>query len=344
MRPFNEDRTWGGKQKKEYILGKNGEKIYDKKKRQYKCKSVSSTDWNEQTKAEGWREAWAKSVNEVLERAGSEERIDHRSYERQGIDQIPTVHMGVAASQMERRGIKTERGNRNRIIEITNKQLRQLRARIKHLENWLKQEQQNTEPPTLADIIAKILDKPENQTAWQKERLRYAENVLVYLQENNVADLQHLHEIVKGMYSRQRNVGGNLRVTETRLKLLEEHIYQYGAYFKYKEFYDKYKQLKPKKQPQYYENNRMEISLFEMAKRHFDKHLDGEKKLPLKAWKDERDKLTAEKNALYRGYYKLKDDVQKAETVKRNVESILRMDRPQKQRPPQERGRDIGGR
>lgn len=44
VRPFNEDRSWGSKQKKEYILNENGEKIYDKKKRQYKCKSVPTTD------------------------------------------------------------------------------------------------------------------------------------------------------------------------------------------------------------------------------------------------------------------------------------------------------------
>lgn len=47
VRPFNEDRSWGSKQKKEYILDENGEKIYDKKKHQYKCKSVPTTDWND---------------------------------------------------------------------------------------------------------------------------------------------------------------------------------------------------------------------------------------------------------------------------------------------------------
>ena len=52
MRPFNVDKSWGDKQRKEYILDKNDEKIYDPKKRQYKCKSVPTTDWNEQTKAE----------------------------------------------------------------------------------------------------------------------------------------------------------------------------------------------------------------------------------------------------------------------------------------------------
>ena len=36
--------------------------------------------------------------------------VDHRSYKRQGIDKIPSVHMGPAASQMEKRGIRTDKG------------------------------------------------------------------------------------------------------------------------------------------------------------------------------------------------------------------------------------------
>lgn len=52
MRPIEQGATWGAKQKKEYILDRNGNKIYDRKKRQYKCKSVPATDWNEQIKAE----------------------------------------------------------------------------------------------------------------------------------------------------------------------------------------------------------------------------------------------------------------------------------------------------
>ena len=151
MRPFDERSAWGAKQKKEYILDKDGNKIYDPKKRQYKCKSIPATDWNEQTKAEEWRAAWARLCNQTLEQYGYAERIDHRSYERQGIDQIPTVHLGVAASAMEKRGIRTERGDLNREIEVTNQRLRQLKARISKLQDWLKEEQENTESPTLAD-------------------------------------------------------------------------------------------------------------------------------------------------------------------------------------------------
>lgn len=51
------------------------------------------------------REAWAAKVNEVLDDAGSEERIDHRSHRERGIDKIPQKKIGVAAMNMHRRGV-----------------------------------------------------------------------------------------------------------------------------------------------------------------------------------------------------------------------------------------------
>ena len=88
---------------------------------------------------------------------------NNRSYARQGIDQIPTVHLGVAAFQMEKRGIRTERGNINREIEVTNSQIRQLKARINKLKNWLKEEAENAAPPTLADVFESMLNKKQQQ-------------------------------------------------------------------------------------------------------------------------------------------------------------------------------------
>ncbi len=67
MRPFDENGEWGAKQKKEYILNReDGNKIYDRKKCQYKCKSVPATDWNDQTKAGEW---WAACHAEKAHRA-----------------------------------------------------------------------------------------------------------------------------------------------------------------------------------------------------------------------------------------------------------------------------------
>ena len=66
--------------------------------------------------------------------------VDHRSYKRRGIDKIPSVHLGPAASQMEKRGIRTGKGEVNRQIAADNKLLKEIKARITRLYNWSKAE------------------------------------------------------------------------------------------------------------------------------------------------------------------------------------------------------------
>ena len=138
MRPFEQDGTWGAKSRKEYVLDNNGERVKLKNGNFKTCK-VDLMNWNEPTKAEEWRAAWAQSVNAVLEKQNIPERVDHRSYERQGIEQVPTVHMGVATTQMEKRGIITERGNMNRVIASINQKMRQLWNMIVALKDRLKE-------------------------------------------------------------------------------------------------------------------------------------------------------------------------------------------------------------
>ncbi len=238
MRPFDERGEWGAKQKKEYILDGDGNKIYDRKKRQYKCKSVPATDWNDQSKAEEWRAAWAQICNQHLEQNGHAERIDHRSYKRQGIDQIPTVHLGVAASAMEKRGIRTERGDLNREIEVTNQKLRQLKARISKLQNWLKEEQENNEPPTLADYIQSILSRKAQagKSGYSQSlyNLKDAAKMLNFLQQNQIQDMVGLDEKFKSMIGEQLDIQGKLKPVERRLATLKKHIEQSDIYFKYR--------------------------------------------------------------------------------------------------------------
>ena len=64
--------------------------------------------------------------------------MDHRSYLRQGIEQIPTIHLGVSAPQMEKKGIATDRGNINREIKHQNMILREISRRIKALLSWIR--------------------------------------------------------------------------------------------------------------------------------------------------------------------------------------------------------------
>lgn len=328
MRPIEKNGTWGAKQKKEYVLDKDGNKIYDPKKWQYKCKSIPATDWNEQSKAEEWREAWAEICNQFLEQNGHAERIDHRSYERQGIDQIPTVHLGVAAFQMEKRGIRTERGNRNREIEVTNQRLRQLKARISKLQNWLKEEAVNDKPPTLAEVIQGILSRRE-QTGKPSyystvNNLKAASKMFNFLTANSIEDMAGLEEKVKEMYGEQRGIAEKLKPIDRRLKALDEHISNAEKFFQYRDIYRQYKQQKPKKQETFYEAHRMELTHYEAAVHYLNEVMNGKTGIPVKAWKAEQERLTAEREQLSRRYSTLKDEVKEIEQIHRNVYSILR--------------------
>src|SRR5580704_19682562 len=61
-------------------------------------------EWNDKDLLIHWRESWAGAVNGALEKAGRDERVDHRSLKDRGIDQIPEPKIGVAATAMKRRG------------------------------------------------------------------------------------------------------------------------------------------------------------------------------------------------------------------------------------------------
>lgn len=68
--------------------------------------------WNERGKAEEWRSAVASMVNGALGAAGRAERVDHRSYARQGAERVPTLHEGPAAFAIERRARRRQERER----------------------------------------------------------------------------------------------------------------------------------------------------------------------------------------------------------------------------------------
>lgn len=103
------------------------------KSTRYGRQNPISERWNSEEQLTAWREAWADVSNRYLERAGREERIDHRSNAARGLDEIPTIHEGVTAQALERKGIISDRCEINRQIKTENALLRELKAEIKKL-------------------------------------------------------------------------------------------------------------------------------------------------------------------------------------------------------------------
>ena len=119
IRPILPDGSWGSKQRREYLLDEHGERIRDEAGN-YVFNAVPTTDWGSPDTLEHWRQAWAELCNAKFAEKGLDCRIDHRSYERQGVEQLPTVHEGPTVKAMEQKGIRTDKGDLNRWIRKTN--------------------------------------------------------------------------------------------------------------------------------------------------------------------------------------------------------------------------------
>lgn len=180
IRPIEQNGKWGLKQRREYVLDENGNRIPDGKG-DYVFNAVPTTDWGSAETLEFWREQWAVMCNAKFEEKGLEVRIDHRSYERQGIELLPTVHEGPTVRAMEKKGIKTEKGEFNRWIRATNAFIRNLRKNLSALLESIKE-------------IKAELDKPQSDhVIIPLQRYFDMRNAKAYSQKAKVSNLKELN-------------------------------------------------------------------------------------------------------------------------------------------------------
>ena len=154
VRALDEQGQWLPKKRKEYILDAQGNKQYNPKKKTYKFKTVTTTDWNERENMELWRSQWSQICNQALEKKGLPDRIDHRSYARQGVSKAPTIHLGYVTSDMEKKGKQSRRGAINRDVASGNALIKE----IPRLEQELDKLGHQAAPPAAEDIAKSMVD------------------------------------------------------------------------------------------------------------------------------------------------------------------------------------------
>ena len=337
IRPIKENGKWGAKCRKVYDLDGQGQRIPDSKGG-WKNHREDTTDWNQRGNAEKWRAAWAAYTNRALEAAGRPERIDHRSYKRQGVDKIPSVHMGPAASQMERRGIQTQKGNINREIAADNKLLKEIKARITRLYNWSKE--QSAQPQDQESIID-FLFQARQDTAPTSQYARVKalkENVALFnfLQANGISSMPELYEKVSAMNSGYYDLRGKIVKAERRLSVLDERLEMWTQYQKYKSVRQKLDKVAPAKREQFAQRHSADLALFDAAVRYLDTLKASGESITPKAWRAETAKLIAEKDADYLKMRDMREDIKAVETLKKTAERLAREGQPQR-REEQER-------
>ena len=298
MRPLDEKGAWLPKSKKEYVLDENGEKIRLPSGR-YKTRKVDLVDWNNRENAEVWRRAWADLANEFLERNDCPERIDHRSYERQGIEQIPTVHVGVSATQMEKKGIVTERGELNRNIKAANRILREIRRLVRGLKDWiaelkerkaalleaLAEARAQASEPTIPQLLARYMEqRGEERADWtSKGKLKGAvsdfnkvQAAMEFLRQKEISTVETLDRQLDGISETAVAIRDSMRKAERRIKDIDTLLSHIENYEKYKPVYREYAAIGWKKQKEKFEEaHRGELDAYRAAARYVKAHLPG---------------------------------------------------------------------
>jgi len=320
IRPLNEDGTWGKKQKREYVLDEYGKRIPDGDG-DYMFNAVPTTDWGRPETLEHWREAWARLCNEKFKEKQIADRIDHRSYERQGVDQIPTVHEGPHVRQMEAKGILTERGDLNRWIRQTNrmaagirKMLAELTARIKEIAAILTAPQEKT----LSQIVMDYYDE-RNKGAWSRTarigNLKSMSQMVNFLRQHNLRTVEDLEKRKDSLQTKLDEKQESAKAAEARMKEISELLRMVDIYQENKDIYDKWYNTKfTLTKNKIKADHEKEIQKFQMAARKLKPHFrDG--KLPITKWRNELE-------ALEQQYEKDKAEINAIKTEARSLTQI----------------------
>ena len=227
IRPLDEGGKWGKKQRRVYrldgdgnrIMGKDGKPLFD---------AVPTTDWGDPATLEEWRKAWCDLCNARFAEKGLDVRIDHRSYVRQGLDLLPTVHEGATVRAMEKKGIRTEKGEFNRWIKATNAVIREVRNRIAALFDWIKEakaELATPQAPTLVSLLTAYYSQRSAGAYSQKGKtanLKEFNEVFNYLQANGIFTFDDLSDLIELDEDTRKHLAFEATLTDEQVEMLQE--------------------------------------------------------------------------------------------------------------------------
>ena len=293
MRAIDENGKWLPKSRKVYDLDENGERIR-LPSGNWKSHKEDTVDWNEQYHAEEWRHGWELVQNKYLELAGSPERVDMRSYERQGLDKIPTVHMGAAVCALERKGIETNIGNLNRDIKAANRMMNAIRSTIRNLRNWIADIMEATKEVfaetdaqaknTSPDLVLLLRDylnlRKAERSDWSRygqqkgttDDLKAVSKAIIYLKEHELFTLEDLDAALQGMSEKSKGINAAMKKASVRMKVITGIQNAVADCQTHKAVHDKYLKIGRKaRQAAFAESHKDELDSFNKAFRYLKK-------------------------------------------------------------------------
>ena len=292
MRAIDENGKWLPKSRKVYDLDENGERIKLPSGR-WKSHKEDTVDWNDRKYCEIWRHEWEIIQNRYLEANNRPERVDLRSYERQGLDIIPTVHEGAAVRQMEKRGIQTNIGNLNREIKAANSLMKSIRQLIKNLKGWIIElsekrkellaEKAAEEAVFLPNLLMKYMEvRKAERSDWTRagqnrgtsKDLKAVSEALSYLQRKGLSTVEDLENFIETSGKSAADYRKQMKPKETRSNVIDAILAARTDCKECKPVYEKYQKIFFKKTKEKFKLEHPEVARFEKASAYLAKHPD----------------------------------------------------------------------
>ena len=281
MRAMDEHGKWLPKSRKVYDLDENGERIKLPSGR-WKSHKEDTVDWNDQKYCEIWRHEWEVIQNRYLEANDRPERVDLRSYARQGLDIVPTVHEGAAVWQMEKRGIQTNIGNLNREIRAANRLMKSIRQLIQNLKGW----------------ITELGEK-------RKELLA----------QKGLSTVKDLEAFLESSGKSAADYRNQMKPKEARSKVIDGILASRTDCKECKPVYEKYQKIFFKKTKEKFKQEHPEVARYEKAAAYLAKHPD-DKDSTQKKLQEEQETLLEEIAALKIPLTEVQEDLKKLRDIR----------------------------
>ena len=314
-------------------MDENGERIKLPSGR-WKSHKEDTVDWNDQKYCEIWRHEWEVIQNRYLEANDRPERVDLRSYARQGLDIIPTVHEGAAVRQMEKRGIQTNIGNLNREIRAANRLMKSIRQLIQNLKGWITElgekrkellaQKAAEEATLLPNLLMKYMEiRKEERKDWTRagqnrgtsQDLKAVSEALSYLRQKGLSTVEDLEAFLESSGKSAADYRNQMKPKEARSKVIDGILASRTDCKECKPVYEKYQKIFFKKTKEKFKQEHPEVARYEKAAAYLAKHPD-DKDSTQKELQEEQETLLEEIAALKTPLTEVQEDLKKLRDIR----------------------------
>ena len=372
-RGIDENGQWMSKQKKVYLRDENGERIplidkntgqqkVDKRNRkQWKCASVPTNDWNSKENAKLWRKDLADTINNVNSKLGMTENFwEYRSFKEQGLDIVPQIHLGEKASAMERAGIRTSRGDINRDISAHNAILLKAKAVVDQAKKELAEVKSipvkvfNTLKNEIIDMIQEVAKRKRNRLSLpivgnkylsmisDRAVLQEKERMEKFVIDNGFQSFVDLNAFKKEQEEKYEELYCMRSEKRERINYLEKLLKAYDDYEPYIKYNKELFELKGFARKKYKRNHLPELTSYETHREYLKKMIvEEDKRIIPKAWRKELEKLTDEYEQTQRPTTVVVTKLAKVEVLMHNKKELERMLENEKNQRTREQIREV---